>query len=47
MTSRTAHGVMALNSWMLPPLVGYSTEVSQDDVNTLSAFNFANLTTKN
>jgi len=31
---------------MLPPVVGYSTEVSQDDVNTLSAFSFANLTAK-
>jgi len=44
MTSKTAHGVMAENSWMLPPVVGYSTEVSHDVVYILSAFNFANLT---
>jgi hypothetical protein len=44
MTSRTAHGVMAVNSWMLPPVFGYNTEVSHGDVNTLLAFNFANLT---
>lgn len=46
MTSSTAHGVMAVNSWMLPPVVGYSTEVSHEDVNTLSTFNLANLTAK-
>ena len=46
MTSSTAHGVMAVNSWMLPPVVGYSTEVSHEDVNTLSTFNIANLTAK-
>lgn len=46
MTSSTAHGVMAVNSWMLPPVVGYRTEVPHEDVNTLSTFNLANLTAK-
>lgn len=43
MTSRTAHGVIALNSWILPPDVGYSTEVSHGAVKILFAFIFANL----
>lgn len=46
MTSRTAHGVIAVNSWILPPVVGYNTEVSHGAVNTSFAFNFANLTVK-
>jgi hypothetical protein len=35
---------MAVKAWMLPPVVGYSTDELQGAVNTLSAFNFANLT---
>lgn len=46
MTSSTAHGVMAVNSWILPPAVGYNTAVLQGAVKTSSAFNFANLTAK-
>lgn len=45
-TSSIAHGVIALNEWILPPDVGYSTEVSHGAVKTLSAFNFANLAAK-
>lgn len=37
---------MAVNSWMLPPVVGYSTEVSQGAVKSLSDTSFANLAAK-
>ncbi|KAG6603470.1 hypothetical protein SDJN03_04079, partial [Cucurbita argyrosperma subsp. sororia] len=30
-TSSTAHGVIAVNKWMLPPDVGYKTEVLQGE----------------
>lgn len=35
---------MAVNSWMLPPVVGYNTEVSHGAVNTLLASTLASLT---
>lgn len=37
---------MAVKAWMLPPEVGYNTEVLHGAVKTLSAFNLANLTAK-
>lgn len=43
MTSRIAQGVIALKACMLPPEVGYSTDVSHGAVKTPSAFKHANL----
>lgn len=45
-TSSTAHGVIAVKEWILPPDVGYKTEVWHGALKTWSAFNFASLAAK-